>query len=49
MVFKKAVLVLKSSLGIGLTGLGLEKIGGLCFVTQWSCYITRKGQNRKIF
>jgi len=22
------------------SGLGLEKIGGLCLVTWWSCYIT---------
>jgi len=30
----------KSGLGFDLTGLGLEKISGLDFVTQWSCYIT---------
>jgi len=35
----------RSGLGHGLTGLGLEKVGGLGLVTWWSCYIT--GPNPK--
>jgi len=39
MVFKKAVLVLKSGLGLGLTGLGLEKIGGLGLSWSYSLVV----------